>query len=109
MGCISSKLGLRKRIQRSFINTLSIDNYSNPVFGVPLINVLCSDKFPYVAKIVVECVEFIERDENITKDVYKVCRAPSDKKKIDKLKRKVFGCECARHMTETYLIRSISN
>lgn len=68
---------------------MSIDEYANPVFGVPLINVVCSDKFPYVARIVVECIEFIERDENITKVIYSVMRSPCDKKKVCKLKLKV--------------------
>lgn len=86
MGCTSSNV--RKCIQRSFTmksNTIPF----NLVFGVPLIEVLCSEKSPYVAKIVVECIEFIERDENITTDIYSAARPPSDHLKIDKLKEKV--------------------
>lgn len=90
MGCAPGNL--RRRIQRNFsIGTFMVP--MNPVFGVPLIHVLCSEKSPYVAKIVIECVEFIERDENITKDIYSAARPPSDRRKCDRLKEKVFGCE----------------
>lgn len=90
MGCVSSNF--RKSFQRTFTRTSSYDPI-NPVFGVALINVLCSEKSPYVAKIVVECVEFIEQDENITNEhIYSVLRPLSDSKKIDKLKQKVFAC-----------------
>lgn len=92
MGCVSSNL--RRSFQRSFASASTFDSI-NPVFGVPLINVLCSEKSPYVAKIVVECVEFIEQDKSITNEnVYSALRPLSDPRKIDKLKQKVLACEC---------------
>lgn len=93
MGCVPSNF--RESFQRSFRpSRTSTYDPINPVFGVPLINLLCSEKSPYVAKIVVDCVEFIEQDENIAnEDIYSVLRPLSDPKKIDKLKQKVFACE----------------
>lgn len=81
MGCVPSR-----------VRRFSVSNYLpiNPVFGVPLINVLCSEKSPYVARIVVDCVEIIERDENITKNVYSASRPQSVRHKINRLRRKVF-------------------
>lgn len=86
MGCSSS-------LRRSFSRSFSSHNFLpiNPVFGVPLINVVCSDKSPYVAKVVVECAEFLERDKNISKNIYCPLRKTSDQKCIDRLKQKVFG------------------
>lgn len=100
MGCTSS---ISRSISRSFSTYTFYP--TNPVFGVPLINVVCSDKSPYVAKVVVECAEFLERDENITKNIYCSLRKLSDQKSIDKLKQKVFEVECTRRTIGNYLIR----
>lgn len=87
MGCVPTRV--RERIRQV---TLRKSEYIplNPVFGVPLINVVCSEKFPYVAKIVVDCAEFIERDENIAQNVYSTTsRLPYDQKKVSQLREMV--------------------
>lgn len=97
MGCQSTTL--RQRIQRSFSIESTYDCIP-PVFGVPLVNVVRSEKMPSVAKIVVDCIEFIESNENMKKDIYSESRPTSDYKSIAKLKQKVIvRCKCVyRHL-----------
>lgn len=89
MGCIVSNV--RKYASRRSFHKSDFCRFARPVFGVPLIRLPCSDSNPYVPKIVVECIAFIERDENLVKSVYADSeQLPAvNQKLIMKLRRRV--------------------
>lgn len=60
---------------------------NEPIFGVPLIESVRSEKQTAIPKIVVECIEFLEEDDNIElMGIYRVCGLKST---IDEVKRSV--------------------
>lgn len=77
MGCLPSK---------------SVSENGGPnVFGVDLAEVAKHKDHPMVPKIVVECITFLERPENIkTEGIYKTSGSQS---RIKELKEKVIACK----------------
>lgn len=68
MGCVSSK----KQV----------------IFGIPLVEVPRHDDYAFIPRIVVECIQYIERYGNI--DTNGIYRISGSKNIIDKLIEKVF-------------------
>lgn len=65
-----------------------IKSTHKPVFAVPLTECERSERFDFIPKLVVECISFIEKDENIRqKGIYRIS---GHKSAIDELKRSVW-------------------